>query len=278
MRLLIAGALSFGLTLPALGQDVGSGTESATPELLEADGSGLTGFVAVGVSYVSDYEGSDDYDISPYIEGRLEYGNYYARLEGSDIRFTVIDSSMWHAGPMLGYRAGRDAVEDHQVQRLRSIDEALTAGAFVEVEHVGEDPRYGETLTLSITQDVTGFESGFVGTLRGIVRRPALFINPGFIVSLDAEIDFASDDYMGTYFDVSPGDAGRSGLPKYDADGGIKDVGVGLSIDQFLSPSWSIGTRLHYFRMLDDAADSPVVDDAGSADQFFAAVVGGYRF
>jgi outer membrane protein len=185
---------------------------------------------------------------------------------------------MWHAGPLVGYRPGRDNVDDHQVDELREIDDALTAGGFIEFEHVDEDPRYAETLTLLVAQDVTGFDSGFLVTLRGIVRRPILMINPGFIVSVDTEVRFGSGDHMSTYFDISAGEAGPSGLSPFDADAGIKDVGAGISIDQFLSPNWSVGTRLHYFRMLSDAADSPVVDDAGSPDQFFAAIVGGYRF
>jgi MipA family protein len=281
MKFLVAGALCAGLAIglvpPAMAQDAPA-AEGVTLEGLDTNSGGITGYVALGVAYAPDYEGSNDYEIYPYLEGRLEYGDYYARLEGSDIRFNVVPSAMWHAGPVLGYRPGRDAVDDDQIDHLRSIDEALTAGAFVEFEHVGEDPRYGETLTLSVVQDVSGFESGLVATLRGVVRRPLLFINPGFIVSVDAEVDFADDNYMATYFDVSQGDAGRSGLPRFNADAGFKDVGAGISIDQFLSPSWSVGTRLHYYRLLDDAADSPVVDDAGSADQFFAAIVGGYRF
>jgi outer membrane scaffolding protein for murein synthesis (MipA/OmpV family) len=263
---------------PTAGQgDAGTGLD-ATFGKQEIKGDGLSGYVAVGVSYAPDYDGSDDYSFYPYIEGRLAYGDFYARLEGLDLRFNVIPSPNWHAGPVVGYRPGRADVEDDRIDRLRAIDDALGAGAFIEFEHVADDPRYAETLTLSVTQDVTGQETGLFATLRGEIRRPVLFINPGFIVSLESEIQYASDDYMETYFSVSPGDAGRSGLPQFDADAGFKDVGVGLSIDQFLSPYWSVGTRLHYFRMLEDAGDSPVTDDAGSRNQFFAALITGFRF
>ena len=36
------------------------------------------------------------------------------------------------------------------------------------------------------------------------------------------------DDYMETYFSVTPGDAAASGLPVFGASDGFKDVGVSL--------------------------------------------------
>jgi outer membrane protein len=41
---------------------------------------------------------------------------------------------------------------------------------------------------------------------------------------------------------------------------------------------WSVTALASYTRLLDDAADSPIVDDAGDANQFFGGALINYRF
>ncbi len=77
---------------------------------------------------------------------------------------------------------------------------------------------------------------------------------------------------MSTYFDVSAADAAASGLSTFSAESGLKDVGVGLMGIVHLSLNWHVGGAPFYKRLLGDAADSPVVDDAGDANQIFAGL------
>jgi len=48
------------------------------------------------------------------------------------------------------------------------------------------------------------------------------------------------------------------------------------NLDQFFSRHWSAGLRFHYAQMLGDAGSSPVTAIAGSRDQYFVGIVGGY--
>jgi len=50
-------------------------------------------------------------------------------------------------------------------------------------------------------------------------------LNKSWVLSIGASATYADDDYMQTYFGVSTGDSRRSGLDRYDADAGIKDIG-----------------------------------------------------
>ena len=80
---------------------------------------------------------------------------------------------------------------------------------------------------------------------------------------------------MGTYFSIGTQDAFRSGLKVYDADDGFKDVGLGL-FAMWGMPDWEhfrIAGKMSYFRLIEDAEDSPVVDDAGSANQLFGGLM-----
>ena len=52
--------------------------------------------------------------------------------------------------------------------------------------------------------------------------------------------------------------------------------GGGLSYRFF--ERWSVSALANYTRLIDDAEDSPVVDDVGNENQFFAGALVNYRF
>lgn len=236
----------------------------------------VKGFISVGAGLMPDYLGGTNYTPVPYIDFRLNQGNYYIRFEGGDARLNLIDSSSFHAGPLLGFRPGRGDVENRQVSALAHVKDSLTGGAFVEWSHVHQDPRSAERLTLLADDDMTGQYTGWTVTARGVVRRPLEFIDPGFLAALEADASWGSAADMRHYFDVSPLGAIRSGLPVYGASEGMQSVGAALALDQFLSRKWSVGLRFHYARLLNSAADSPITRIDGSPDQYFAGVVVGY--
>lgn len=267
-----AGALAaaFLVAAPAVAQQ-------AAPTAETEDG--IAGYAAAGVGFAPDYEGSDDYTLVPYADFRADYRDYYLRLEGTDLRANLVPSPNFHAGPLIAYRRGREDVEDDRVDRMADIDAGVGLGGFVEFERVdAADPRKGERLTLMVSQGATGDSDGLTALLRGVVRRPLEFANRGLIASFIVDTTWADDDYMETHFAIGAADAARSGLSAFSAGSGFKTVGVGLALDQFLSETWSIGTRLHYARLLGDAADSPVTDTAGSPDELFGALTVGLRF
>jgi MipA family protein len=230
------------------------------------------GYGSLGLSLLPEYEGSSSYVLMPYVEGRLNYENYYARFEGGALRFNLLDSEQWHAGPLIGFRRGRGNVNS-PVRFFNHLDDTETAGGFIEWEHVAEDPRSGETVTVMADNAVYGEKGGWAIVTRASIRRPVEAINPGFIVSLTGDLSWVSRPYMRQYFGVSPVDSAASGLPVYAPGDGFNRVGVALSVDQFLSRHFSVGLRGYYARLMGPAADSPVT---GAPDQYFAGIVAGY--
>lgn len=271
------------LALPAsaqTNQDTGatssSGSTPVASEVPQDSNSPWAGYGSLGAAFLPEYEGSSSYVLLPYVEGRLNYDNYYMRFEGGALRFNVIDNDTWHAGPLIGLRRGRGNVNS-PVRFFHHLDDTETAGGFIEWEHVGKDPRYGATITISADDAVYGEKTGgWTIVTRGTIRRPLDFINPGFIVSLTGDISWVARPYMRTYFGVSPTDAAASGLPAFNPSDGFNRIGVALSVDQFLSRHFSIGLRGYYADTLGEAARSPVVSIAGSQNQFFAGAVVGY--
>lgn len=265
--LLAVVALLLSAAAPALAQDAGG----------EGEGPEFHARLLGGAAWAPDYLGSDDHEVQPYPEADITYGEYYAKLRGSRLRLNVIDDPNWHAGPFVAYQRDRNDVEDERVARMTGIDPALDVGGFVEYEHSfkPKDPRSAERIRLMVRQDVTNAHGGWLASLRGTIQRP-IFLPT--ILAVSAGATYASDDYMGTYFGVSDRDAAVSGLSRYEAEGGLRDVNISLAINQFFSRTWSVSGRVTYMRLLGDAADSPVVEEAGSADQLIVTLGVGYRF
>lgn len=261
------------LPLPALAQDDDDGGGGFGA----ADGPEFHLRLLGGAAWAPDYLGSDDSEVQPYFEGSATYGEYYAKLRGSRLRVNVIDDPNWHAGPFVAYQRDRNEVEDPRVEALDGIDPAIEVGGFIEYEHSikPEDPRYAERVRLTVRQDVADAHGGTLATLRGTIQRPIL--RP-LVGAVSVSATWASSDYMDTYFGVSPAESARSGLTAYDAGSGLRSLGIAVALNQFLSREWSVTGRVAYTRLMGDAADSPVVAEAGSANQVFVTLGVGYRF
>jgi len=172
-------------------------------------------------------------------------------------------------GPTLGYRFGRDDVENSQVDALREIEDSFAGGAFVNV--------YAEGVLQK--KDKLGFEfeslSGGDGTT--IRFGPTYGFSPtekwrfGFGVSAT----YADDDYNQTYFGVDTDNAARSGFATHDAEGGIKDVGLSASATYRITQSVGITANAGITQLMGNAADSPIVKDDV---QFFGGLSVSYGF
>jgi outer membrane scaffolding protein for murein synthesis (MipA/OmpV family) len=83
---------------------------------------------------------------------------------------------------------------------------------------------------------------------------------------------------MQTYFGVNNRDSARSGLDKYDADSGIKDVGLDLGVNWAFASSWDLRGIASYSKLVGDADDDSPVVDQGSENQFFTGVLVLFKF
>lgn len=89
---------------------------------------------------------------------------------------------------------------------------------------------------------------------------------------------WADKNYNEAFFGVTAAQSQRSGLRRHQPEGGFKDAGLSLDLDYSLTDHWGINGRVGYKRLLGDAADSPLVENKGSADQFSGGLFLTYRF
>jgi OOP family OmpA-OmpF porin len=245
-------------------QDVGDlGTTVSESVGLESSILGL------GVGAAPDYEGSNEYKAVPLVQARLNFEKgYYISLFGNSLRANVVPSKNWHLGPMVRYRAERDDVKDDEIDNFEKIDAATEVGLFASYS--------GEHLiaVLSGTKDISASYSGYLGELGLGYKIP---LSRGAL-TLFAMTTYADSEYMETYFDVTPANSIRSDLPTYHAESGFKDASAGFAWQHNLNDNWGLLTVARYSRLLEDAEDSPVVDDEGDANQYFAGLLVNYRF
>ena len=253
---------------------------SAIEDFSEEAARSAGGFVGLGVRSGPDYEGSDDYEMSVapfghynWASGRyLSLGGTSGTEQAARLKANIIakdQSSVWEFGPLLQYRMKRDDVDNSKVDKLKEIDAATEAGAFVGVT------TGNLSFDMAYAADVSSEHDGQLFYLNSKYK---LLVNDKFSMFVGAHLTWADDDYMDTYFGVSGGEAAKSGLSKYSASSGFKDAGISLTGIYDINDTWGIAANVGFTRMLNDAEDSPLVDSVGDENQFEAVVAVIYSF
>ena len=93
-----------------------------------------------------------------------------------------------------------------------------------------------------------------------------------WLFSIGPRLTWSDDRYQEAWFGVTPDAALTSGLPAYDPGGGVQAYGAAASFLTQLGPRWGIYTYAKYDRLTGDAADSPIVRQLGSRDQFSGGI------
>ncbi|MGV7224862.1 MAG: MipA/OmpV family protein [Nitrospinales bacterium] len=227
--------------------------------------------VGGGIGLAPDYEGSEDYKAVPVPVADIKFDNgMFMKLFGLNLRANLLPSKMWQLGPVVNFRGERNDVENDAVDDMTKVDATGELGIF------GGLVYNKWFVSLEVLSDTGGdAHEGWYSKLKGGYN---WVVNESWVISIGASATYADDDYMQTYFGVSSKDSRRSGLDRYDAEAGIKDVGINLGANWKISQNWSTRGVVSYTQLLGDASDdSPVVDE-GNEGQRFIAVMAVYNF
>lgn len=242
----------------------------AQPLTLGVQAPHIPNFAGVGVGWYPKYIGSKDLGFGAVPFARVSWGEHYLEIAGTYGALNLLNHPNWRVGPAGVVRLGRNDVGNDAVNDLPDIDPSLNLGAFVGYDlPASADPRDRWWFGGTITQNVTDQQGGYVASAS--IRR-WLPVGRYGVLGLAAGLDYGSADYMDTYFSVSPSGSMKSGLPAYEADQGVRDAQALVIFMQPLSPKWLAGAGVLYTRLLGNAADSPIVSDEGTRDQFVFGV------
>ena len=224
-------------------------------------------FFGIGVGAYPDYFGSSDYKAGAAPFGRLSLGgSRFVRLMVNEIRLNLVDHPNWQFGPVGLWRFGRDDVDNPVVDRVHHIDSSFSLGAFG--AYVWRDPvefRRMAGVGGWAMGDVSGVYSGWTAGLNAYVMQP---VAPMVTLASGAAFTYGSSNYMDEYFGVTPRDSLASGLPIYVPGSGVRDARGWIMAMLHLSPKWHLGAGVMYLRLMSDAADSPLVAQEGSKNQW----------
>lgn len=226
--------------------------------------------LGLGAGLTPDYEGSDDYTgaILPYAS--VVWSNHMSLdLLGNRAKFNLIPSPIWKGGLIGEYIGERDDVDDSKVDKLDTVDASVMLGGFFGFEY----NNWGASI--EAMTDVTDGNDGTIVRLNGSYRIP---ISDTWRVGFGVFTTWADEDYMESYFGINTVDSANSGLSTFEADEGFKDVGLNLTVTYKPWQHWGFMGLASYKRLLNDAEDSPVVDDQGDENQLSAGVLVFYKF
>ncbi|WP_374654903.1 MipA/OmpV family protein [Dongia sp.] len=244
---------------------------------LAQDVGNWSGHLILGGGAAPEYEGSEDYQLIPFAAGKVGYDDYYVETRGLGARANVLPGGLLpfglEFGPVVNWHSGRDDVDNDRVDDLRDIDGTLEMGAFAKIS----------TGNVMLEDDELAFEIEFLSDVGGEHDGTTISFGPSYSFSpveklhlgFDLSATYASGNYNDTYFSVDAANAARSGLSQYDADAGLKDIGVSVNATYQLTEHWGLTGIAKVTQLVGDAADSPIVDDEGSATQgvFLAGVL-----
>src|ERR671919_1488749 len=227
----------------------------------------MPNYVGFGLGVTPDYVGADDYYFGglPLARYQFEDSFRYASLVGTFVDLNLINHRIIRFGPTAQLRFGRSNVSNRAVRQLPSISKTVEAGVFGGIEFVApDDPRKRLRLDLRFQQDLAGEHDGWLAS-SGVqgwypIERLAE-------VGLALGTTYGSGDCMSTFFGVRSRDSAQSGLAAFDADAGFRDVRLTLGILVPATEHWLLGAGVMFMRLVGNAADSPIVDDAGSPNQ-----------
>jgi MipA family protein len=267
------------LNTPAFAQDADT-QPAATSEYRDR----LTVGLAVAVS--PSYEGSDIYRLSPggLVQGQVAGFSFAAR--GTNFYVDLIREAPRSkidivAGPVVQLRLERNGnIRDPQVAALGKIKPALELGGYAGIGMSGVfNPFDKLQFDVSYRADVSGIHNS------ALTSPTISYVTPlsrRTLALLAVSAEHVGRKYGQTYFDV-PTTANASGLAPYGiTSAGWKSAGGNLLLVQSLGSDirkgWSVFAFGGYSKLLGQYARSPIVADAGSADQFIGFAGLAYSF
>lgn len=246
--------------------------------------------IAAGALNTPDYSGSDDRRFLPafFLRGRISGFSFSTR--GTNFQVDLIRHRRgqkidWKFGPTISLRGDRTgSVKDPQVDLLPDRKVAVEAGFFAGVTKTGVITSAYDQLgfRFSASKDISGRHGSWAASPTIDYGTP---LSKRAFIGVSASVNFYGKGFGRYYYDIDPIGSAASGLPVYTGAGRKATAGkytLGVAGAYSLSGDLRKGLVLlggaQYGRLLSRFADSPIVKDAGSADQWLFGGGLAYQF
>ena len=246
--------------------------------------------VAAGVLSTPSYNGSDERRILPafYVRGR--YDGYSFSTRGTNFQVDLIrhrrgQTTDYKFGPIINLRGDRTSgIKDAQVEALGEKKLAVEVGFFTGVTHTGVITSDYDQIGFRFValKDVSGRHGSWAASPTIDYGTP---LSKRAYLGVSASVNFYGKGFGRYYYDIDALGSAASGLPVYTGAGRKATAGkytLGLAGAYALSGDLRKGFVLiggaQYARMGSRYADSPIVKDVGSANQWLFGGGLAYQF
>lgn len=211
--------------------------------------------LGAGALFSPEYEGGEDYEFLPVPYIDISYKDIVTFNPFSGLRYNAFKSDNITLGAGLGFDFGREEDDADRLRGLGDVDSTVEGQLFAAYQMGTADAE------ITYSQDLGDGHDGYtlkaeVGVIIPVPQY-SIFMRPSIGTT------YGSDSYMESYFGVSNAQSGRSGLSRFDAEAGFKDVQVSLLTIYQINPKWIVSGLVQYKQLLGDAADSPIVEEEG---------------
>jgi outer membrane protein len=171
----------------------------------------------------------------------------------------LIGNNVFQIGPVGELNMPRREQQDPQaLQGLGNVPWALELGVFAE---------YWAVPWLRTRAEIRQGVHGHHGIVSDIFVDAVIPVGPQWTFSGGPRLTLATAPATGPYFSIDAAQSVASGLPIFDAKGGVRSVGAGTQARYFWTPQLATHAFLEYERLMGDAASSPLVVQRGTPDQ-----------
>ncbi|HEX8644169.1 MAG TPA: MipA/OmpV family protein [Allosphingosinicella sp.] len=216
------------------------------------------------------YPGADDLRVYPMPIVGLRREGRPVPLEAPDEGFgfgLLGQDSPINFGPAVNFQRRRRA-EDVGAP-VGDVGSTIELGGFAEA-FLGENFR----LRTEVRQGINGHD----GLVADVGADLFMRTSDLSVFSIGPRVRWADNDYMDAYYGVPVAVGGPGGFAAFDPGSGIHAVGATAGMRLDVGGGFSIHGYARYDRLMNDAADSPIVTQFGSRNQYGGGIGIAYSF
>ena len=221
--------------------------------------------------------GAKDYGFSIFPDLRFNYRDEFFASVPDGMGYNVINTESWKVGPLAKIRFDREeesggspfliSGESDVLRGMGNVDTAGEFGGFV--QYTFSDIR----TRLELRQGVGGHK-GLIADLNVSYGYRFGPLN----LRVGPRVSFATEDFINAYYGINEIQSLNTGLDIYSASSGFTSYGLGFSANMPLTDQAAVTMFGGYDRVASEIADSPLIRERGSENQFVIALAFGYRF
>lgn len=231
--------------------------DEATPEAKPA-ASNWDVHLSLGAFVFPEYRGSRDYRALPLPMVGATWNNRLWLNPIGGARWSLTPDKALSVGPVVKYVRGRR--NRGELSNLSRASGGFAGGVFAHYR-LGPVQLEGEVIH-ALSGGLEGSQAQLQAHLHGR-------LSPRLHYSTGPAVKWASSRWNDAYFGISATDAERSGLPAYTPGAGLTELQLHGRLSYILDRQSAISVFGSVGRLLEDAADSPIVSEVGRPQQVY---------